>query len=147
MSYTADYDWVEQVPLSQFSNKALIIASRFARVLRSLNGQQIQLQDQQLARKIIHQVEENKDPKLRSLFDELVSELYAFAETRDQARYRGALKTTSDTSSMAESVAGESEKVVKYRGVAVVSDKKAIANKATANKGKKTFYRGVEVEE
>lgn len=140
MNYaTNDYNWVESVPLSNFSNKALIIASRFARALRSSNGNQIQLQDRELAKKIVIEVSENNDPKLRKLFDELVAELSAFAETRGQARYRGTVQTSDGSDNVTKGETSES-KTVMYRGVEVVKE-----SKEPVETSKKRYYRGVEI--
>lgn len=137
-----EFGWVEEVPLSSFSNKALIIASRFARVLKRVNGNQIVLQDKHLAKKIRHEVDETNDPKLRSLFDELVVELKTFAETRNQPRYRGSVQKPA-VEKEATTTKSDSPKTVMYRGVEIEVDIQTPQASKVANK---SYYRGFEVE-
>lgn len=82
-----EYKWIEEIELNQLSNKALMIASRFARVLKQLNGQVLVLQDPMLTRHMIEQVKETDDSELNSLFDSFLLECMAFAETRKRVKH------------------------------------------------------------
>lgn len=141
MNDVSDYRWVEGVPLSGFSNRALIIVQRFARVLREVSDNTLTLQDPMLARNIVRAIDINDDPRLRSVFDSLLEELSKLAENRALPRYRGSVDLHAEKSIKSTSVT--------YRGAVVdeppESRKDRVEDLKTTSAKKKRMYRGVEI--
>jgi hypothetical protein len=75
-----DYEWVENLEIKSFSNVALVQLSRFARVLKKVNGHVLSLRDPELPRNLVREVRETGDPRLRSLFESLLPEFYVIAK-------------------------------------------------------------------
>ena len=137
-----DFHWVEEVPLSGFSNKALIIVQRFSRVLRQVSSRTLTLHDPMLGSAIVAEVSKNDDPRLRALFDSLIEELQKLAENRELPRYRGSVEVHTEKR-------GKS-KPVTYRGIRTDDDSKSGPIKAAddepeGTRVKKRMYRGVEI--
>ena len=144
MYNSRDLVWVGETPLKEFSNKALVIVSRLARLLRDSDGDKLSLQDPALPKKIAGAVAENNDPKLGNLFDQLVAELRAFSESRGQPRYRGSVQSEPNTNVSSQKTSERTYRgaIIPADGVNQQTDQKAAVKKTTK---KKVFYRGVEV--
>ena len=76
----ADYEWVENLVIKSFSNTALVQVSRFARILKQINGRVLSLRDPELARNLVREVKQTNDPRLKSIFESLLPEFHAMAE-------------------------------------------------------------------
>ena len=141
MNDVSDYRWVEGVPLSGFSNKALIIVQRFSRVLRQVSDRTLTLQDPMLGRNIVREIDSNDDPRLRSVFDSLLEELSKLAANRELPRYRGSVDLHTEEVSKSTQTT--------YRGAIVnepsKSSKDSVENSETTPSKKKRMYRGVEI--
>lgn len=140
-----DFHWVEDVPLSGFSNKALIIVQRFSRVLRQVSSRTLTLHDPMLGSAIVTEVSKHDDPRLRALFDSLIEELQKLAENRALPRYRGSVELHNEQRGKG--------KPVMYRGIRIDDDSKSMpikeakdeATEPEGTRAKKRMYRGVEI--
>ncbi len=77
-----NYDWVENVVVKRLSSRALVLISRFARILKQINGDVLSLQDPQLTKKLVFAVQKTRDSRLEQIFDELLVEFYEFSESK-----------------------------------------------------------------
>lgn len=76
-----NYSWVENVVVKRLSSRALVLISRFARILKQINGDVLSLQDPQLAKKLVYAVQKTRDRRLEEIFDELLVEFHTFSES------------------------------------------------------------------
>lgn len=76
----SEYGWVEEIVINQLSNRALVLVSRFARILKQVNGDRLNLQDPHLAKNVVHAMNETNDPRLKRIFDDLLLEFHVLAE-------------------------------------------------------------------
>lgn len=76
----SEYGWVEEIVINQLSNRALVLVSRFARILKQVNGHRLNLQDPHLAKNVVHVMNETDDPRLKKIFDDLLLEFHVLAE-------------------------------------------------------------------
>lgn len=145
MYNSSDLVWVGETPLKEFSNKALVLVSRLARHLKDSDGDKLSLQDPELPKKIVGAIAESDDPKLGTLFDQLLAELTAFSESRGQPRYRGSVRIGSNKDTPSPKTSERN-----YRGIIIPADgvsKKTDQKETVEKTKKKVFYRGVEVTE
>ena len=130
-----DLGWIEKIPLTQFSNKALILSGRFVRVLRS-EGQDVQLNDPTLAEKIVDQVCNNDNPKLQKIFIDLYEEFKIIADSNGSLTIDGKTVKAVNNKSM-------------YRGNSNAEESKTVESSSSPEpepekKAKKQrMYRGV----
>jgi len=106
-----NYDWVENVVVNRLSSRALVLLSRFARILKQVNGDVLSLQDPQLTKKLVYSVQKTRDSRLEKIFDELLVEFYEFSENSTDREF-GSKSVKKKT---AEDSADTSSTV--YRGV------------------------------
>jgi len=79
----SEYGWVERVVTKQLSNRALVLVSRFARILKQVNGHVLSLQDPMLAKNVVAEVLAANDERLVAIFDELLVEFHQMVESGD----------------------------------------------------------------
>ena len=83
MDNMSEYGWVENIGAGQLSNRALVLVSRFARILKQVRGQRLDLQDPSLAKKVVRIANETNDLRLKQIFDDLVLEFQSMVERRE----------------------------------------------------------------
>lgn len=136
---SSECEWLRDVPVTGFSNKAVVIVSRLSRVLREVNGSQLALQDPLLGQKLLEEVERSKDDRLTSLFNELIIELQRFAETRGLPRYRGTV-----AEKVAPVLSNPNNAPLTYRGSQILVEPKIKSAEQSDGKSNTRTYRGVE---
>lgn len=77
-----DYTWVEEIPTSQLSNRALVLVSQFSRTLKKTNGRYLNLQDPYLAASLVREFRLTENAELHSLFNVLLGEFHLAAELK-----------------------------------------------------------------
>jgi len=118
--------WLEQIKVSQLSNRALMLASRIARKIRNTNGVTIKLQSNSIALDLAEQVEAINSPELHALFADFLKEATSYHKPLDE-------QLDDET---------EKNKTNLYRGQPVL-DKQGADSKGRSSKSKKGgFYRG-----
>jgi len=75
-----DYKWVEGIPTSQLSNRALVLVSQFSRKLKQVNGRHLSLQDPELASSLVREIKLTDNAELHSIFNVLLDEFHSAAE-------------------------------------------------------------------
>ena len=72
------------IKLSHLNNRALTIASKIARSVKSINGTVIKLQDKAIAVRLAEQVLTIDNPELNKLFREFMDEAFKTKDTIQQ---------------------------------------------------------------
>lgn len=67
-------EWLSSIKISQLSNRALTLASKLARGIRSKNGHTIKLQDKEIAIRLAEQVTLINDAELHKLYRAFLEE-------------------------------------------------------------------------
>lgn len=137
MVNTSDLDWLESLRNPSLSNHALMLCSRFARALKIVDGQTLELRDPKLTESICHATRRTDNPALIKIFNDLVVELkkltehkdhtsdrsardFANANSRKAKTYRGSvLESTNTPDKATETVSRKKGKPVMYRGAIV----------------------------
>ena len=130
-----DYSWVQQITVKHLSNRALMLISRFARLVKRVNGNVINLQDPNVAMQVVDQAQQFDDESVDALLNDIIEE---FKRSADE---QGILVPKAAPVEK-EAAQSDTETVTYYRGVAVVSNKNT--NKDSNDAPKKT-YRGLDV--
>jgi len=91
------YGWVENIGAGQLSNRALVLVSRFARILKQIRGQRLDLQDPDLAKKVVRIASETNDLRLKQIFDDLLLEFQVIIDARElsadtDSQFNGAVR-------------------------------------------------------
>jgi len=142
----SDYGWVEQITTSDLSNRALVLLSRFARLLKQVNGDILDLQNPRLSKNVVRYGTTSNDARVKALFEDLLIEFHIMIENKGQPHYRGTVlnKLQSDEITTKEPLpsVSDSNKKTLYRGVPLELKK---TNDKSQIPEKKITYRGVEV--
>jgi len=75
-----DYKWVEGIPSSQLSNRALVLVCKFSRVLKKSHGRHLNLQAPDLAASVVRERQRTDSAELHSIFNDLIGEFHSAAE-------------------------------------------------------------------
>ena len=82
-----DYKWVESIPSSQLSNRALVLVCKFSRVLKKNQGRHLNLQAPDLAASVVRERQRTDSAELHAIFDELIGEFHSVAELNKNPSY------------------------------------------------------------
>lgn len=134
----SEYSWVEEIVVKQLSNRALVLVSRFARILKQVNGNVLVLQDPMLAKNMVREVTETDDPRLKRIFDDLLLEFHAMADNKDSAEKPN---SATDNAHNDDGHVADDE-VQFYRGVPIAARPRSSATEPVK---KKMTYRGVDL--
>lgn len=126
----SEYKWVEGVAVNGLSNRALMLISRFARVLKQVNGRVLSLRDPDLAVHVVQEFQIAQDPRLEPIFNDLIKEFRALIEDSSSPKSRA---RPSDTENSVEL----------YRGARGELKKKRKTDKSKAHKT--ITYRGAQI--
>lgn len=75
-----DYKWIEGISSNKLSNNALLLVSRFSRVLKQTNGHSLSMQDPELTRSLVREYKQSNSPALHCLFSNLLIEFHAVVD-------------------------------------------------------------------
>lgn len=77
-----DYKWVEEIPTSHLSNRALVLLSQFSRILKKVNGRHLNLQDSDLTTSLVSEFALTDNAELHSIFTKLLVEFHSAVELK-----------------------------------------------------------------
>lgn len=114
----SDYSWVEEIATNELSNRGLVLVSRFARLVKQVSGDVINLQDPSLTKNVVHFGASLSDARVQALFEELLVEFQTISESQGKPKRRESSPHKQDES------APEDGEVRFYRGVAIPSTRR-----------------------
>jgi len=114
----SNYGWVEEIATNELSNRGLVLVSRFARLVKQVSGDVINLQDPALTKNVVHFGANSSDARVQGLFEELLIEFQTVSESKGKPNRR-----ESSPNKQLE-VELSDDKVRFYRGVAIQSTRR-----------------------
>lgn len=115
----SDYSWVEEIATNELSNRSLVLVSRFARLVKQVSGDVINLQDPLLTKNVVRFGASSGDARVQASFEELLIEFQTVSESLGKPNSREISPHKQDENEPSD---GE---VRFYRGVAIQNTRRA----------------------